>query len=194
MPKGKCLDLVLSLSSIFLIAPVAAGEHAELDQAIQAVTNTLPSGWTVAKVTTNEIPYGHHWNENYAGPTGTLVIAKGTRPVHAAFIAPNGKSNVVHVATEALEIWLMPSNYSDSRFAWLSIDRPIQPTVVINRGPVKLYAEPSHVLLSEKNFKDLLSNTNGIAWVDSPFDSPQLLTWKDWRLKLRKAMETALAK
>jgi hypothetical protein len=194
MATGTFWGLVLFLSAILFTVPVAADDTAQLDQALKGVTNALPAGWTVAKLIPNEIPYGHHWGENYTGPTGTLVIVKGTRPVHAEFIAPDGKSNVVHVATEALKIWLMPSNYSDSFGSLLSIGRPIQPTVVVGHGPIKIYAGPSHLLLSEKRFNELLSNTNGISWPDSPANSPELLTWKDWRAKLKKAIEANVAK
>ena len=171
-----------------------AGDTAQLDGAINAVVAALPPGWTVVKQKSGEIPYGHHWGENYTGPRGTLVIAKGTRPVNAEFSDANGKWQPVHVATESLEIWLMPSNYSDSSFGWLAIGRPIQPTVILNHGPIKVYARPSHLLLSEKDFNDLLSKFSGVRWPDSPVNSPELLTWKDWRLKLRKAIEKELAK
>lgn len=189
MAKGIHFALVLIVSVTLSTRTVVAGDTTQADRAVKAITAILPKGWSVAKQKPGEFPYGHHWNENYTGPKGLLVVVTGTRPVHAEFIAPNGESNVVHVATESLDILLMPGNYSNSRLAWLDLDRPIQPTTIIGRGPIKVYAEPSHLLLSEKRFKELLSDTNGIAWVDSPFDSPQLLTWQDWRSKLKKAIE-----
>jgi hypothetical protein len=194
MTPERWLGLVLWLNTVLLVSSSVASEAPQIDVALKEITNALPSGWVVSKLVTNEIPYGHHWQENYAGPKGILVIAKGTRPVHAEFTAPNGQSKVVHVATESLDIWLMPGNYSNSRFAWLSVDRPIQPTAIVDHGPLKIYAKPSHILLSEQHFKELLSNTNSINWPDSPANSPELLTWQDWRARLKKALERGVAK
>ncbi|MGI8965358.1 MAG: hypothetical protein ACR2H1_04625, partial [Limisphaerales bacterium] len=152
-----------------------------------------PPGWTIAERKSNQIPWGHHWDQNYTGPKGVLVIAKGNRPVNAEFGDPTGKWRVVDVATESLEIWLMPSNYSDS-WLRLSAHRPIQPKVVVNHGPIKVYARPSHLLLSPQDFNKILSNTNSVRWPDSPVNFPKSLTWKDWRLKLSKAIEKEFAK
>jgi hypothetical protein len=194
MAKGSYFGLVLSLSAILFAASVLAGDTGQLDRALNAVTNALPAGWTLAQRKTNEIPYGHHWNENYAGPKGVLVIAKGSRRVNAEFLDAKGQWHSIHVATEALKIWLMPSNYSNSTFGWLDFTRPDQPTVIIVKEPVKVYAEPSAVLISEEDFQSILSKFNGVRWPDSPGNKPELLTWKDWQLKLRKAIEKELAK
>jgi hypothetical protein len=117
---------------ILFTAPLVTADTEQLDRAVKVVTRSLPAGWTIAEQKTNEIPWGHHWDENYTGPRGLLLIAKGTRPVNANFRDTNGNWHAIHVATESLEIWLMPNNYSDSHFAWLSIGRPIQPTVIID--------------------------------------------------------------
>jgi hypothetical protein len=198
--------LRLSISiwlTMLLVTSAVASDTNQFDRAINAITNTLPLGWTIAEQKTNEIPWGHHWNENYTGPKGVLVIVKGIRPVNAEFSDTNGTWRAIHVATESLQIWLMPSNYSDSFWAWFSIDRPIQPTVVVNHGPIKVYASPSSLLLSEKDFNEILSTNNGVRWPDSPgnspifhspSDTPKPLTWKDWRFKLRTAIENEFSK
>ena len=192
MNNLRPLILAGVLLIVFTIPAVA--DTNQFDRAIKAITQSLPSGWTIAEQKPDEIPWGHHWNQNYTGPKGLLVIVKGLRPVSAEFRDTNGTWQAIHVATESLQIWLMPSNYSDSHFAWMSIERPIQPTVVVNHDPIKVYASPSHLLLSQKDFYELLSDTNGVEWPDSPGNSPELLTWKDWQLKLRKAIEKEFAK
>jgi hypothetical protein len=196
------LSISVWLTMLFITSAVAADTN-QFDRAINAITNLLPAGWTIAEQKTNEIPWGHHWNENYTGPKGILVIVKGIRPVNAEFSDTNGTWRAIHVATESLQIWLMPSNYSDSFWAWFSIDRPIQPTVIVAHGPIKVYATPAHLLLSEKQFWEILYKFNGVRWPDSPgnspvfhspADTPKPLTWKDWQLKLRKAIENEFTK
>ena len=184
--------LVGVLFNVIFTAPVMA-DNTNLDRAINAITNTLPPGWTIAEQKTNEIPWGHHWNENYTGPKGLLLIVRGMRPVNAEFRDTNGTWHAIHVATESLHIWLMPSNYSNSPFAWMSIERPVQPTVIVNHGPVKVYAQPTSLLLSEQQFFKILHKFNGVRWPDSPANNPKLLTWKDWRLKLREAIQKEFA-
>jgi hypothetical protein len=185
--------LVGVLFIIIFTAPVMA-DDTNLDRAINAITNTLPPGWTIAEQKPDEIPWGHHWNENYTGPKGLLMIVKGLRPVNAEFRETNGTWQAIHVATESLNIWLMPSNYSDSPFAWMSIERPVQLIVVVNHGPIKVYVQPTSLLLSEQQFWEIMHKFNGVRWPDSPTNNPKLLTWKDWRRKLREAIEKEFAK
>jgi hypothetical protein len=170
-------------------APAVAGDALKLDQAVKAVIGVLPPGWTVADVKSNEIPYAHHWDENYTGPKGIQLIVKGTRPVYEKYFDTNGNRQMVYVATEALEIWIMPGNYHNSFSSWISFTRPILPTVVIAHGPIKVYAKPSCVLLSEKDFYDFLHKAGDAGGYDFGIDPPNSLTWKDWRLKLRKVVE-----
>lgn len=170
-------------------APAVAADTVQLDRCIKAITRSLPLGWTLAERKSDEIPWGHHWGSNYTGPKGLLLIARGTRLVNAEFEDNNGKWRAVAVATESLEIWLMPTNYSDSHWALPSIDRPIQPTVVVKQGPIKVYARPSHLLTSERRFNELLSKSNGVRWPGSPWNSPGSLTWRDWRPELAKTIE-----
>jgi len=185
---------VFCLYMVLFTDPAVADDTVQLDRAVKAITNSLPAGWTLVERRTNEIPWGHHWNRDYTGPKGLLVIAKGIPPVNAEFRDANGKWHAIHVATESLEIWLMPGNYRDSRFAWWSIGRPIQPTVVVNRGPVKVYARPSQVLISKQQFDETCSKFNGVRWPDSPWNSPELLTWKNWRLNLKETITKEFAK
>ena len=179
---------------ILFTASAVASDTNQFDRTINAITNTLPPGWTIAEQKTNEIPWGHHWNENYTGPKGLLVIVKGLRPVNAEFRDTNGTWQAIHVATESLHIWLMPRNYSNSPFAWMSIERPVQPIVIVNHGPIKVYALPTHLILSQQQFFEILNKFNGVRWPDSPEENLNSLTWKDWRLELKKAIQKEFAK
>ena len=181
------LSILVWLAIPFITSAVAADTN-PFDRAINAITNSLPSGWTMAEQKTNEIPWGHHWNESYDGPKGLLVIVKGVRPVDPEFCDTNGvwRRSTIHVATESLQIWLMPSNYSDSFWSKFSIDRPIQPTIVVNHGPIKVYAQPS--VVTSQNFSEILSTNRGIRWPDVT------LSWKDWRPQLSNAIKTEFAK
>lgn len=171
-------------------------ESIQLERATKAIVATLPAGWTVVTQQSGEIPYGHHWDENYTGPKGTLLVLKGTRPLYAEFADPSNAWHAVHVATEGLNIWLMPSDYSNSRFSWLSFKRPIQPKVLLARGPLKIYAAPKPILIiSEKEFFSMADRSRGVRWQDPQGQSPEFLAGKDWKLKedwrskLQKALE-----
>ena len=79
MLRDLRFGFVLLLNIVLFTASGLAGDTAQFDQALRAVTNALPPGWTVAVVETNAIPYGHHYGENYTGPIGIFVVAKGIR-------------------------------------------------------------------------------------------------------------------
>lgn len=190
--EAKVLLLFLCMALCQISA--LADDTGQLDRAVKAVVAALPPRWALVEERTNEIPYGHHWGENYVGPKGILIIAKGIRPVNAEFANTNGTWRAVHVATEALEIWIMPSNYSNSFWSWLSISRPIQPVVVVGQGPVKVYASQWAVLLSKKDFNEILKKSAAVRWPDPQVDSSKFLAWKDWRSRLREAIEKEFAK
>ncbi len=169
-----------------------AADAEELDRAAAAVTNALPSGWILIERKPDETPFGHHWGQTYSGPKGVLLIAKGLRSVNSEFLDSNGKWLPTPVGTESLNIWLMPRNYSESPRPLFHA--PIQPTVVRNRGPVKVYARPSSVESYPQQFKELLSKSKGVRSPDSPWNSPASLTWKDWRLQLSEAFQKEFGK
>jgi len=194
MLKLRYSKLILIYAVLCTTVRAVAGDTNQLDQVLKTVVAALPPSWTVVKQQSNEIPYGHHWGENYTGPTGILVVAKGVRPVNAEFSDTNGKWRTVHVATEALEIWLMPGNYSDSLSSRFTIGRPVQPIVVVGHGPINVYASQWATLLSVKYFNDILKQSTAVRWPDPQVDSSEFLTWKNWRIELKKPIEKALAK
>lgn len=185
---------MLALSSILFAAALMANETERLDQIVRAIVAALPPEWKVVEKKGNEIPYGHHWDENYGGPRGTLLVVKGTRPVNAEFSGADGTWKPARVATEALEIWLMPSNYNNSALAWLSMERPIQPVTIVGLGPIKVYARQWALLLSKKDFDRMLGSNSGVRWPDPQVDSPEFLTWKDWKIKLQNTIDKEVAK
>lgn len=193
MPIEGWVGSVLALSAILFTGSAAGGDEQQLDRAVRAIAAALPPEWTITEQKSGEIPYGHHWDENYSGPRGTLVVVKGRKLVYAEFSDTTGKWQKEAVAVEGLKIWLMPSNYSNSRLAFLAIKRPVQPTTVVGNGPVKVYAAPWPVLVSEKGFEARLQKSAGIRWADPQVDSPGFLTWKDWPRKLRKATENGVS-
>ena len=189
-----CVAFALALGVIPFAGSATESDTQRIHQTVKAIAATLPPGWAIAEEKAGEIPYGHHWDESYSGPTGTLLVLKGTQPVYAEFADATGKWQRERVAVEGLRIWLMPSDYSNSRLAALAIHRPVQPTTVVGHGPVKVYAAPWPVLVSEKGFEIKLQKASGMRWADPQVDSPGFLTWKDWRLKVRRAVEREMTK
>jgi hypothetical protein len=173
---------------VLLYAPTVLAQSKQLEQAAAGVAKALPSGWTIVERKSGEVPWGHHWCGEYSGTKGLKVVVKGVRPVHTEFRGRDGTWRAVPVATEALEVWLMPGDYSDSFWSWTCFHRPVQPTGVIERGPVRVYARPSSLTNSEEEFKKLLAEATAVQSPDSPWNSPEALTWKTWRKDLAKAI------
>jgi hypothetical protein len=183
------------LATVFLVsAGGALPQSVELDRAVTEMARALPSGWTIVERKNGEIPWGHHWCGEYGGTKGLKVVIKGVRPVHTEFRGRDGTWRAVPIGTEALEVWLMPGDYSDSFWSWTCFHRPIQPTGVVERGPVHVYARPSSVTNSEAEFKKLLAESTAVQSPDSPSNAPETLTWKTWRNDLSKAVMASKAK
>src|SRR5947207_8585160 len=129
--KHPVSSIVAVLVSVWICS--AYGEEDPLLFAKGIIQQSLPPGWSIVQSETGQIPWGHHWCDDYKGVTGTKLVARGIRPVRSSFLSrdDNQWRNVV-VGKEALEIWLMPGVYRESRIAWMCHHRPIQPTVVVD--------------------------------------------------------------
>jgi len=140
---------------------------------------------------TGQIPWGHHWCDDYQGVTGTRLIARGIRPFRSSFLSRDDNQwRDVVVGKEALEIWLMPNAYRESRLAWMCHHRPIQPTHVVDLMRLRVYGRPSgHSDAEEKRFFEIqLSASNGVKSAESPWNDPKQLSWQSWRIDLKSAL------
>ena len=170
---------------------LAYAEDDPLRIARGTIQQSLPAGWSIVHSETGQIPWGHHWCDDYKGITGTKLVARGIKPVRSSFLSrdDNHWRNVV-VGKEALEIWLMPSAYHESRSAWMCHHRPIQPTHVVDLTGLRVYARPSgHSDAEEKRFFDnQLSASNGVKSPESPWNDPKQFSWQTWRIDLKSAL------
>jgi hypothetical protein len=184
MVSSSYFSCVLAFVVLLLTALALADDGSQIKRIVSAISRALPDGWSVVEEKEAEIPWGHHWCNSYDGPKGTLLVIKGVRPTSSEFLGKDGEWRATPVGTESLQIWIMPGSYHDSYLAWFCHHRPIQPTEVIRHSRVKVYASPSSILMSQKYFNDLLSKSQGVRSPDSPANSPETLTWKDWQKQL----------
>jgi hypothetical protein len=116
----------LLMSATFLKTQLAFSQASFIsEQALSAISNSLPEGWTITERALGEIPWGHHWCTEYTGKKGLKLVARGVKLVNTEFRQHDGSWRAVAVGTEALEIWLMPGDYRDSFLSWACFHRPI---------------------------------------------------------------------
>lgn len=184
---GKLLHTCVGALLLFAV-PFAYGQSNAIDRAVIAIAGALPAGWHIVERKAEQIPWGHHWCGKYEGVKGLELEIKGVQKTHSEFRGKDGAWRSVSVGTESLTVWIMPGDYSDSFWAWTCFHAPIQPTTVVKTGAVRVWARPSSTLDSKEEFDKLLSEATAVQSPDSPWNSPDTLTWKMWRKDLASAV------
>jgi hypothetical protein len=179
----QLLALVAWSSAIAL----ADSPNEALGQAAVRIERVLPAGWSIVENKSGEIPWGHHWCDEYSGPKGLKIVVVGPSQVSVE-MQVSGEWRSFSAAREALDIWVMPSQYSDSWKSSFCFHRPIQPAAIDANGSFRMYARPAHRLNSEVEFRELLSKAGASAWPASPLNDPSRLSWKTWPNDLKSVV------
>lgn len=188
LPSTRMLLIAVILSA----SSVATGQGVDLviSEAAIRIERGLPSGWTVVEREAGQIPWGHHWCNEYRGTTGIKLIAVGPKTVNARMLdRSTGKWADQPMAKEAVEIWIMPGAYRDSPAAALCVHRPIQPESIARSQGVAVWARPAHRLNSAAEFNAALAQSNGSGWPESPWNDWTKLSWASWKRDLASAIE-----
>ena len=80
MPLSARALLLLQLLTV--ASPALAHGPPDVDRAARAITRALPGGWSIVEEKDQEIPYGHHWCDNYAGSRGMKLVVLGVKDVN----------------------------------------------------------------------------------------------------------------
>src|SRR5260221_4518218 len=104
-----------------------------------------------------------------------------------SWLAKDGSSYKDAIARESLDIWIMPSDYREGFWSRVNFEAPEHPTEIFAGEDVKVYAIPSHALIDQTRFKEILANAAETNWPDSPSRSRKL-SWTTWRTTLASAL------
>lgn len=177
------LLLGVSTSVIALAVDLALADGA------QRIQQGMPEGWRIVERQDGQIPWGHHWCDDYRGPRGIKLIAVGPRIVNAQMRdRATGQWTSQPLAREAVEIWVMPAAYRDSATAALCLHRPIQPESISRTYEVAVWARPAHRMNSTVEFDAALAQSSASGWPESPWNDWSKLSWTTWRQDLAKAL------
>jgi hypothetical protein len=182
----------IAILIIWVFISTAYSANDDLKRSEKIINETLPLGWVIVKIETEQIPWGHHWCKKYIGVTGIKVIARGVEPVSSNFLTKERGWEKIIIGKESLEIWIMPGDYRENWMDWLfCIHRPIQPSVVIELNRIRVYARPAGYsdIEGKKIFDHYLSISSAVESPESPWNDPNRLSWKGWKSKLRSAFE-----
>ncbi|PYR72401.1 MAG: hypothetical protein DMF86_23785 [Acidobacteria bacterium] len=86
-----------------------------------------------------------------------------------------------------MDIWIMPADYREGFWPRINLHAPEHPTEVSSGSAVKVFAMPSHALIDQTRFKDILASAAETDWPDSPSRSRKL-SWTTWRTTLADAL------
>jgi len=179
-----------AVMAVMLCASSARADPSSVTRAEHAIVRILPSGWSIAERKEGEIPWGHHWCDEYKGVTGTKFVARGINPSKSRFLGRDGQWKDVTVGAEALDIWVMPYTYQNSFTDWFCVHRPVQPTSVVDAGSVKVYARPSHHSTPDeaRKFNEQLAISTAVESPESPWNDPGRLSWSSWQSDINAAL------
>ena len=100
------------------------------------IQSALPRGWRLEESKPDQIPYGHDQNFTHGG---RLLVLVGPQD---AYFDWQGRDDVWHhdpVFSEALKVWIMPPNYSDSWGNFFDFHRPASPLFVWSGPTATVY-------------------------------------------------------
>ena len=174
----------LAVLALCTMAFAAHGQSTSLDK---AVARELPAGWSIVERKDGEIPWGHHWCEEYKGVTGTKFVIRGPLGAKSRFQDSSGAWTDVVVGAEALEVWIMPNTYGEGWRNTFCFHRPIQPEHVADGGSLRIYARPAahQNAEEERRFKEHLAKATAMESPESPWNDPNRISWQSWRTDLR---------
>lgn len=180
----------IAVMAAMLCVSSAHADSSAVAQAEHAIASILPTGWSIVERKNGEIPWGHHWCDEYKGVTGTKFVARGIYPSKSRFLGRDGQWKDITVGAEALDIWVMPGTYRNRRADWLCIHRPVQPTSVVYTASVKVYARPSHHATPEEKqrFNEQLAISSAVESPESPWNDPGRLSWSSWQSDINVAI------
>jgi hypothetical protein len=182
--------LVAILKVVLISASVSAAtqsfENQIIGSAIQAV---LPSQWKIVEIKKDELPWGHYWSTEYNGKKGQMIIIEGPSEVSCNIRDNAGKWKTLPVAKETIELWIMPSNYTDTWKRFFDPHRPVPAKEIFESKTGKVYGQTAHRLKDEKQFKELLKTVTEISWPDSPYNNG-MVSWKSWQEEIKKKLQT----
>lgn len=101
--------------------------------------------------------------------------------------ANDGTAHKDAIAHESLDVWIMPANYREGFWSRINLHAPEHPTEVFAGESMKVFAMPSHALIDQTRFKEILANATETDWPDSSSRSGKL-SWTTWRTTLASAL------
>jgi hypothetical protein len=169
-----------------------AGGPDNIDAATSVVAAHLPGGWSVAIREDGRLPQGHYWGDwgrDYTGPRGRYVVAVGPQSVAMSWRANDGSWHTDAIARESLDVWIMPGNYREGFWSRINLHAPEHPTQVFSGSSVTVFAIPSHAVIDQTRFEEILASAAETDWPDSPSRSRKL-SWTAWRTTIAAALAT----
>ena len=157
----------------------------------KAIVRVAPPGWKLAETKSDQIPWGHHWSDGYKGHGGTKLTLVGPRDVEFRWSDNSGTPHEEPLAKESLELWIMPGQYREG-MSILDFHAPVPADLVFSGKAVRIYGQPSHRIVAQQRFQELLKQATATDWPRSPHRRETPLSWAAWKADVERAAAGAV--
>ena len=109
----------------------------------------------------------------------------GPQPAHVCWRSPSGEWHRNQVGREAIDVWLMPSTYSQGFWSRLNPHAPPRAPLVFAGAAIKAYAQPTQHRTDDTAIKAILATATATGCGAEAAD----LSWSAWRTDIQRALE-----
>lgn len=159
----------------------ACDENNECQKTIDALIQSIPDGWSYIDTEVNASPYGH---EEENALRGFKITLAGDRNVVFSWKDDAEQWHQEPLATEALELWIIPSQYRRSWRRFFTMKAPEPASLIYENDHIKVYGLPTARWRSQEaqiRFNELVpSQVIETHWIESPRITKKL-SWASWK-------------
>lgn len=145
----------------------------------------LPGSWFIFSSKENDYPQGYSKGNGKGGVKYTLV---GTSTAEFHWVDEVGNTFSESLGREAINIWLMPSDYSTGFWDFINFKGEKQADETYRGTCFIVYSSVGHIVMDNERFDQIIKAASSTSWSNSPYHDDKLISWVGWKEKIRKAL------
>jgi len=150
------------------------------------LSKILPNSWNITETSGTRHPYGLTKGEEKH--LGLYLELSGEKSVNFHWLK-NGSWNDSPFAVESLELWVMPSEYTEGIFSWFDFKGSKKAKIVYSNDCIKVYAFLTHKVVNKEAFTVAVNGAESSYWSNSPHQQNSV-SWTGWEKDLARLFDS----